>query len=75
MSEKKRNNDWIFKSRDNHGRFSGKEPVSYDDYSEESGGKVFDKRPEHVRFPHDKDAPESLSGPVIVVKEGRKKDG
>jgi hypothetical protein len=46
-----------------------------DDYSEESGGINHEERREKVRMPHDGVRPESLNGPVIVVQEGRKKDG
>lgn len=54
-------------------RYAGDGIIS-DDYSEESGNK---KRFHSVmaRFPLDKCAPESLNGPVIIVQEGRKKDG
>ena len=50
-----------------------------DDYSETSGCKRWNKIDIHkntqVRFPSDKRTPESLNGPVIIVQEGRKKDG
>ena len=49
--------------------------TAYDDYSEESGNKVCEMRRPMVRFPSDGKNPNSLNGPVIIVQEGRKKDG
>ncbi len=64
---------WHYNHRDGRGRFIGK-AVGHDDYSEESGNKRYDERP-MVRFATDKYNPASLNGPVIIVQEGRKKDG
>ena len=57
----------------NGGRVCGS-GISHDDYSEESGNKVYAKSVK-VRLPHDQCSPESLNGPVIIVQEGRTKDG
>lgn len=59
--------------RANGGRVAGDGIIS-DDYSEESG-KPFRKNYGMVRFPNDKRDPRSLNGPVIIVQEGRKKNG
>lgn len=45
--------------------------ILYDDYSEESGGKNYEKH-DPVRFPHDDVDPEELNGPVICYKGERK---
>ena len=45
-----------------------------DDYSETSGCKNYEKYGA-VRFPNDHRNPEDLNGEVIIVQEGRKKDG
>ena len=61
-----------------NGRLAGHGCVE-DDYSDESGCKPWLKRDINkdyrVRFVSDKLPPESLNGPVIIVQEGRKKDG
>lgn len=49
--------------------------TAYDNYSEESGNKQYEKRRPLVRLPHDGYKPEDLNGPVIIVQEGRRKDG
>ena len=56
----------------NGGRISGS-GISHDDYSEESGNKVYGKSVK-VRFPLDGCSTKNLNGPVIIVQEGRKKD-
>lgn len=71
MANQKWNHDWLFGRRNDRERYSAGE----DDYSEESGGLDREERSVKVRMPHDKDTPASLNGPVIVVQEGRKKDG
>ncbi len=57
----------------NTGRVAGT-GITYDDYSEESGRRPvpFDKEYVLVRLPHDKDKPEDLNGPVIIVRKGKK---
>ena len=64
--------------RHENGRIAGN-GILEDDYSETSGCKRWIKRDIHkntkVRFPSDNKTPESLNGPVIIVQEGRKKDG
>lgn len=61
-----------------NGRIAGHGCIE-DDYSDESGCKPWIKRnfakDAGVRFVNDKFPPESLNGPVIIVQEGRKKDG
>lgn len=57
------------------GRMAGN-GVASDDYSEESGGWSgvrYHHKVKNVRLPHDKNSPESLNGPVIIVQEGKKK--
>lgn len=49
--------------------------IAYDDYGDESGNKCYEGRRPLVRFPNDKRNPEDLNGPVIIVQEGKKKDG
>ena len=49
--------------------------IAHDDYSEESGNKCQEMRRPLVRLPHDGCNAEDLNGPVIIVQEGRKKDG
>lgn len=76
MKEKKKwNHNWLFSNLANKGRYAGHGSIE-DDYSEDSGGKrveIDEFRP-LVRFVTDKQDPNSLNGPVIVVQEGRKKD-
>ena len=64
--------------RSPQGRLAGA-GITEDDYSEESGCKPYIKRniykDSRVRFPNDNIDPTSLNGPVIIVQEGRKKDG
>ena len=50
------------------------EGVCYDDYSEEIGNRNYE-RYGAVRFPHDREDPKNLNGPVICIKEGKKKGG
>lgn len=61
-----------------NGRIAGS-GILEDDYSEASGCKRWRKMDLSgsglVRFPSDKKTPESLNGPVVIVQEGRKKDG
>ena len=61
-----------------NGRIAGS-GILEDDYSETSGCKRLAKSAYHksnlVRFPSDSRTPESLNGPVVIVQEGRKKDG
>ena len=57
----------------NGGRIAGM-GMSYDDYSEESGGCGYGGTV-RVRLPHDNVKPEDLNGPVICVQKGRKTDG
>ena len=66
---------WYNKMRSNLGTkgFAGDGIIS-DDYSEESGNKK-QLQSVRVRLPNDRRSPESLNGPVIIVQEGRKKDG
>lgn len=45
--------------------------VSYDDYSEESGNKDYEKH-ERVRFPNDKIDPRALNGECITIQKGKK---
>ena len=59
--------------RSPQGRIAG-DGIIEDDYSETSGCKNREKYGA-VRFTTDKFPPESLNGPVIIVQEGRKKDG
>lgn len=48
--------------------------IEMDDYSEESGGRDYnDYRP--VRMPHDGVDPETLNGPVIIIREATKGAG
>lgn len=60
------------------GRIAGHGCIE-DDYSDESGCKPYIKmnfsKDARVRFATDKYRPEDLNGPVIIVQEGRKKDG
>lgn len=42
-----------------------------DDYSEKSGCRQREKPFEKVRFPNDRQNPEDLNGPVIIVQKGR----
>ena len=58
----------------NSGRIAG-DGMLHDNYSEESGNRraTLDEAYPLVRLPHDKDRPEDLNGPVIIVQEGRKK--
>ena len=42
-----------------------------DDYSEKSGCRQREKPWEKVRFPNDRQNPEDLNGPVIIVQKGR----
>ena len=71
----RRQSAWL---RTDRGRLAGSGMVE-DDYSEKSGCKPWFKRniskDVAVRFVTDKLPPESLNGPVIIVQEGRKKDG
>ena len=60
--------------RANGGRIAGDGIIS-DDYSEESGNRHRRNYGAMVRFPNDNRDPRSLNGPVIIVQEGRKKDG
>ena len=48
--------------------------MHYDRYDEESGNPQYDKN-EMVRFPLDHIKPEELNCEVIIIQEGRKKDG
>lgn len=73
MGKKKWNHNWMFTNLANKGRYAGASIVE-DDYSEESGGRKYGKSG-YPRFSTDHIDPESLNGPVIIVQEGRKKDG
>lgn len=73
MARKKWNHDWMFRGSD--GRYKSKSITVEDDYSEESGSKIYNERPSKVKFSSDKYDPKTLNGPVIIVQEGRKKDG
>ena len=42
--------------------------VLYDDYSETSGCKDYEKH-DMVRFPNDKVKPEDLNGSVVIIKK------
>ena len=64
---------WMYSSFANSGRKAG-EGILYDDYSETSGNPNYDKGG-YPRFPNDHTKPEDLNGEVIIVQEGRKKDG
>lgn len=57
----------------NNSRLAG-DGIIEDDYSEASGCKKREKYGK-PRFPNDKKPAEMLNGPVIIVQEGRKKDG
>ena len=72
MARKAWNNNWIF--RDSNGRYRSKNPTAEDDYSEESGNRRYYESG-YPRFSTDRVKPESMNGPVIIVQEGRKKDG
>lgn len=63
-------NRYINTSLRNSGRVAGT-GISYDDYSETSGVKDYEKK-SPVRFPHDGISPEALNGPVICYKNGSK---
>ena len=56
-----------------NGRIAGN-GMAYDDYSEESGNKNYEKR-EKVRFPSDKVDPSSLNGECIIIQKGKTEDG
>ncbi len=58
----------------NGGRIAGT-GIACDDYSEESFGRGRVRDHVDVRFTTDGKDPKSLNGPVIIVQEGRKKDG
>jgi hypothetical protein len=61
---------YITSSLTGSGRRAGS-GVEMDDYSEESGGRDYnDYRP--VRMPHDGVDPETLNGPVIIIREAEK---
>lgn len=47
--------------------------ITYDDYSEESGGWDYAFPPKRVRFPNDGRKPEEMNGPVICYKAGERK--
>lgn len=70
MANRKTGNLYRNTSFRNGGRRAGIGTL-YDDYSEESGGKNYEKHC-MVKFPHDNVDPEELNGPVICVKEGKK---
>ena len=72
MPRKAWNHNWLF--RDTNGRYRSKHPTIEDDYSEESGNRHYYKSG-YPKFSTDKAKPEDLNGPVIIVQEGRKKDG
>ena len=72
MARKKWNHDWMF--RDSNGRYRSKNPIIEDDYSEESGNRKYYKSG-YPKFSTDRVTTENLNGPVIIVQEGRKKDG
>lgn len=59
---------------DGNGKFRSKDMMVEDDYSENSGNKRYYKSG-YPKFTTDGRKPESLNGPVIIVQEGRKKDG
>lgn len=70
---KKWNHPWMFSNLGNKGRAAGT-GIAEDDYSDESGGRRYNKSG-YPKFTTDRVRPETLNGPVIIVKEGRKKDG
>ena len=69
MSEKT-GNKYRYTSFRNGGRFAGI-GTSYDDYSEESGNKDYEKH-NKVSFPLDKENTRNMNGPVIIVQKGKK---
>lgn len=69
MSERTTGSRWLTTSFANSGRIAGC-GVLYDDYSEMSGNRDYEKH-EAVRFPNDKKDPRSLNGEVIIVQKGR----
>lgn len=74
MGRSKAGRQFLITKFRNGGRRAGA-GVAYDDYSEESGNKDYEGVRPLVRFSTDHTKPESLNGPVIIVQEGRKKDG
>lgn len=74
MGRSKAGRQFLITKFRNGGRRAGA-GVVYDDYSEESGNKDYEGERPLVRFSTDKVKPEDLNGPVIIVQEGRKKDG
>jgi hypothetical protein len=72
MAERTTGRQWTMSSFRHH-HIAGHGCVE-DDYSERSGCKNYEKRGA-VRFPNDHIEPEKLNGEVIIVQEGRKKDG
>ena len=72
MSRKVKGNQWLYSSLGHH-HIAGHGCIE-DDYSETSGCKNYAKH-EAVRLPHDNIDPSRMNGEVIIVQEGRKKDG
>lgn len=66
MADRKTGRQYLQTSFRNGGRKAGIGTL-YDDYSEESGGKDYEKHT-LVRFPNDNKEPEDLNGPVICYK-------
>lgn len=73
MSEKTGNQ--YFTSGFQHGSMRSGCGMLYDDYSDEAGAGTGRIGTVKVRLPHDGCNTESLNGPVIVVRKGRKNDG
>ena len=72
MAERKTGRQYMCTSFRNSGRRAGCGMV-YDDYSEESGNRDYEKHGA-VRFPNDNIKPEELNGPVICYKPGERDD-
>ena len=68
MAERKTGNLYRCTQLRNGGRKAGI-GIVYDDYSEESGNRDYEKH-DRVRFPNDNIKPEELNGPVICYKGG-----
>ena len=68
MAERKTGNLYRYTQLGNGGRKAGM-GILYDDYSEESGNRDYEKH-DMVRFPNDNMEPEDLNGPVVCYKSG-----
>ena len=65
---------YMYTSFRNGGRKAGY-GINHDDYSEDSGNPCYDTKRFPVHFVSDWQKTEDLNGPVIIVQEGKKKDG